>query len=253
MLRMRDHGVEDYAGLPDMDATDVGVLGADDRACLEELGRYLVDTDAWQRFGIWLLHKHFEPGPGEVFVEQALTASRQTQTTPMARSGVDQLNMTAFRFDAPASASGSASASASAGGGVGVIGMEFAGAGDFGDIAPLGDDDEAVLAGLAERLAARGKTGRFGVRLIRNPLGLSERELLHETCDSTTRTLHCDVGERDAVLADDTVVQTAWRWKLVHGENAPIVMQDCTATCVRAGEGNDIGHSLSEPDDFGND
>ena len=51
MLTMRDHGVEDYAALRDVDATDVGELGEDDRACLEELGQYLVSTDAWRRFG----------------------------------------------------------------------------------------------------------------------------------------------------------------------------------------------------------
>ena len=58
MLTMRDHGVEDYEALRHMDTTDVGELSDDDRACLEELGQYLVSTDAWRRFGIWLLHKH---------------------------------------------------------------------------------------------------------------------------------------------------------------------------------------------------
>ncbi|MBV9092252.1 MAG: hypothetical protein JO044_20435 [Mycobacteriaceae bacterium] len=243
MLTMRDHGVEDYAGLADMDATDVGVLGDDDRACLQELGHYLADADAWQRFGVWLLHKHFEPAPGEVFVERASTAARKTQTTPVARSAFGQqaLHTTAIRFDDSVSS------------GLGVIGMEFAEPGDFGEISPLSDDDEAVLAGIAERLAAHGKTERFGVRLIRNPLGLAEHQLLHETCDSTQRMLQCTVGERDALLADHTIVQTAWRWNVVHGKTETTVMQDCTATCVRAGEGHDIGHSHSEPDDFGND
>ena len=57
--------------MPDMDATDVGVLGEGDRVCLKEPGQCLAATDARQRFGIWLLHKHFEPGHGEVFVERA--------------------------------------------------------------------------------------------------------------------------------------------------------------------------------------
>ena len=61
MLTIRDHDVEDYVALRDMDATDVGTLSEDDRACLDELGDYLVSTDAFQRFAIWLLHKHFEP------------------------------------------------------------------------------------------------------------------------------------------------------------------------------------------------
>jgi hypothetical protein len=56
VLTMRDHGVEDYAELRDMDVTDVGVLRDDDRACLDELGQYLAASDAWHRFGVWLLH-----------------------------------------------------------------------------------------------------------------------------------------------------------------------------------------------------
>jgi hypothetical protein len=244
MLMMRDHGVEDYAALRDMDAPDVGVLGADDRVCLEELGRYLAAVDAWQRFSVWLLHKHFDPGPGEVFVERAFRAPRKTETAPVDRSAFSGqgLSATAIRFvDA-------------VNGGVGVIGMEFAGPADFGDTAPLSQDDEAVLAGVAERLAARGKMDRFGVRLIRNPLGLSEHELLNETCDSAKRTLHCVVSERDAILADENVVQTAWRWKVVQEGNAePAVMGMCTAGCHTVGEGHDIAHDHSEPDDFGND
>jgi hypothetical protein len=242
MLTMRDHGVEDYAALRDMDGTDVGVLGEDDRACLDELGQYLAAGDAWQRFGIWLLHKHFEPAAGEVFVERAFTAPRKTRTSPVERWAVPELHTTAIRFDE------------SAGAGVGVVGMEFAEPGDFGEVAPLSEDDEAVLAGIAQRLAAHDKVERFGVRLIRNPLGLAEHELLLETCDSAQRTLHCDVGERDALMADHTVVQTAWRWKVVQGKTEPIVMRDCTASCTAAQvQGHDIGHTHSEPDDFGND
>src|SRR6516165_6854747 len=122
MLKMRDHQVEDYAALQDMDTTDVGVLGEDDRACLEELGQYLVAADAWQRFGIWLLHKHFEPAPGEVFVERAIREPRGTETTPVQRSAFAELSTTAIRFDN------------SVGSGVGVIGMEFAQPADFAGV-----------------------------------------------------------------------------------------------------------------------
>ena len=173
MLAMRDHGVEDYAALRDMDATDVGELTAADRACLDELGQYLVDSDAGQRFAVWLLHKHFEPGPGEVFVERAIAEPRRTETTLAARNDFanDSLYATAFQFDGAV-------------GGVGVIGMEFSEPEHFGCASPLNPQDEAVLAGIAERLRAHGKTDRFGIKLIRNPLALSERELLLETCDS---------------------------------------------------------------------
>jgi hypothetical protein len=52
MLLIRDHGVADYTGLLDMDATDIGVLSEDDLACLDELGAYLAGTQAWQRFAV---------------------------------------------------------------------------------------------------------------------------------------------------------------------------------------------------------
>jgi hypothetical protein len=37
MLTMRDHDVEDYVALRDMDATNVGMLSEDDRACLDRV------------------------------------------------------------------------------------------------------------------------------------------------------------------------------------------------------------------------
>jgi hypothetical protein len=243
MLTMRDHGVEDYAELRDMDATDVGDLADDDRACLDELGQYLVAAEAWDRFGIWLLHKHFEPVPGEVFVERIIREPRGTETAPLPRSafGKQGLSTTAIRFDQRVSA------------GIGVVGMEFAQPGDFGGVSPLSDDDEAVLAGLAQRLQAHGKIDRFGVRLIRDPLAMSEDELLSETSDSARRTLHCAVTERDA-MPPATTIETNWRWRVVQGETAPIVMVECTAGCKRVGEGHDISHTNTpEGGDFGND
>ena len=158
MLSMRDHDVDDYAALRDMDATDVGVLSDDDRACLKELGKYLFATEAWQRFSIWLLHKHFEPDLGEVFVERSIASPPQTHTTPMDRAAFPPtgLHASAVRFDA------------AVGSGVGLIGMEFAELADFGPVTPISSADEAVLSGVAELLRSRGKVDRFGVRVIRN-------------------------------------------------------------------------------------
>ena len=160
MLTMRDHDVQDYTMLPDMDATDVGVLGADDWACLQEVGEYLAATEASQRFVIWLLHNGF---------------------------GERGLQATSIRFGE------------SAGTGVAVIGMEFAEPADFGDTAPFS-------------------------------------------------------SERDALLADATTIETAWRSKVAQGKTAPTVMLECTAGCRRGGEGHDIAHvHQSESEDFGND
>jgi hypothetical protein len=242
MLMMRDHSVEDYEALRDMDATNVGVLGEDDRACLKELGDYLATTDAWQRFAIWLLHKHFEPGVGEVFVERAIPELGKTETTPADRSGFseDGLSPTGIRFDAESTSD------------VDVIGLEFAAPDDFGWTAPLSAADETVLASIAERLRVHGKIDRFGVKLIRNPLGISEREILLETCDSSTRTMYCDVSPRDAIDADLKIVETTWRWRVVQGVTRPIVMQDCTAGCTPVGEGHDLAHRHSGTDNDDN-
>jgi hypothetical protein len=217
MLTMRDHGVDDYSALRHMDGTDVGVLGEDDQHCLDELGEYLVGADARARFGVWLLHKHFEPRVGEVFVERSIPWPPQTHTTPIARAAFSPMGLhaTAVRFDPDA---GSALV---------LVGMEFAGPADFGAVAPLSAADEAVLAGLAARLRAHAKTDRFGVRLIRNQLGLSEDQVLLETCDSVQRALHCDVVERPNMPAN--TIDTAWEW-----EPAPTPTMGCltTLTCV---------------------
>jgi hypothetical protein len=176
-------------------------------------------------------------------VERAIAAPRRTETTLLERSAISTqgLSATAMRFDPTASS------------GVGVVGMEFAEPADFGTTSPLSADDGAVLAGIAERLQARGKIERFGVRLIRNPLGLSAHELLVETCDSAQRTLYCDVSERGADVGPKTI-ETTWRWRLVQGSGKPTVMQECQASCVAAvAEGHDIRHSNFLDDDFGND
>lgn len=240
MLLIRDHGVEDYTELLDMDATGVGELGEDDFACLRELAEYLVTTESWQRFAVWLLHKHFEPAAGEIFVERATPERHGIETTLVERSALSrEVSASGIRFDAQV------------GSDVGVITMEFAESADFGTFSPLCLDDETVLAGIAERLRAYGKIGRFGVKLIRNPLGLSEHQLLVESCDSASRTLHCAITSCDAIPADPALVETTWRWKVLEGGTQPIVMQDCSAACIAVGEGHDLrhGHSGTDNDD----
>jgi hypothetical protein len=205
MLRIREHRVDDYTVLDNIGTTDVGVLRDDDRACLDEIGDFLVVHDAWHRFAVWLLHKYFDPAPGEVFVERVISSGREIETTPVARSVIQAggLTMTGMRFDD------------SPGPGVGVIGMEFAAAAECGPARPVIDDDEAVLIGIAERLRVHEKTDRFGVRLIRDPLGVTDHELLVESADTAHRTVHYKVAGRTDIWQDDTVVETTWQWKPV--------------------------------------
>jgi hypothetical protein len=219
--------------LRDMDSTDVAVLDEGDRACLDELGQYLVATDAWRRFAIWLLHKHFEPAAGEVFVESFSTAPRGTKTTLVERRGARGLNATSLRFDTEVSR------------GVGFIGMEFAAPSGFGATLALNGDDAPVLTGVAERLRAHGKAERFGVRLIRNPLGLVANQVLVETCDLAHRTLRCSVGARDDVDAGDTV-ETTWQWKPSLSGAGPQIQQYCTLMCGYDSTGSHYpeGHTI---------
>ena len=228
MLTMRDHNVEDYATLRDMDTTDVAVLDAADGGCLDQLGEYLVSTEEWQRFAIWLLHKHFEPAAAEVFAESVSTAPRGTQTTPVDRSGRG-LNATAMRFDPHVDS------------GVGIIAMEFSDHSGFGSTRSLSPDDEAVLAGISDVLQAHGKTERFGVRLIRDPLGLGDNEVLLETCDIAHRTLRCRVVERDGDIAADSI-ETSWQWTPSLSKTRPRPIQKCASLCWPMDDTHFDGH-----------
>ena len=236
MLTMRDHGVEDYADLRDMDATDVGVLGDDDRACLTELGEYLVGADAWQRFSIWLLHKHFEPADGELFVESAIAEPRGMQTTLISRSDVD-LHATAVRFDESVDS------------GIGVVGMEFSPLADLGPTSPLSAEDEAILAGIEQRLRAHDKTDRFGVKLVRDPLSLAADEVLLETCDFENQILSSDVKRRSAV-EQETFIETVWNFRPAPDGADIVVMQDCNIGCFSEPT---EGHTLAHGQGTGND
>jgi hypothetical protein len=234
MLAVRDHRADDYAALKDMDLTDVGVLDDSDRACLREIGQYLTTADAWRRFAIWLLHKHFDPLAGEIFVERARPRTGTTETTAVRRSAVafDSLSASAIRFGNDT--------------GLHLVGLEFSELSSFGDVAPLSADDEAVLVDIARRLRSHGKTDRFGVKLIRNPLGLSEDQLLLETCDPATRTQYCEIGSREALPSDRSIIETTWRWRLTQGTSDPVVMQQCTAGCTPAAvEGHILAHDSS--------
>ena len=235
MLTLRKHNVEDYATLRNMDTTDVAVLDETDRDCLDELGQYLVAAGAWRRFAIWLLHKHFELTTREILIEFTVAAPRGTLTAPVKCYLTKGLSVTAMRFETESEF----------GCGTGVIGMEFANSADFGSAAPVNSADEAILTGIADRLRAHGKTERFGVRLIRNPLGLLESEVLVETCDMTRRTLQCGVFDRDRVHMGDTV-ETSWQWKPSPHKNGSRVKQYCLSQCAQDSNGAHftMGHTI---------
>jgi hypothetical protein len=66
--------------------------------------------------------------------------------------------------------------------------------------------------------------------LIRNPLGLSENEVLVETCDFAHRTLECSVSKRDG-LSTDNNVETTRQWKPGPSTSGPKVHRYCSLIC----------------------
>ncbi|MGO8770438.1 MAG: hypothetical protein ACLQIK_12300 [Mycobacterium sp.] len=65
-----------------------------------------------------------------------------------------------------------------------------------------------LVARLAHRLCSHRKTERFGVRLVRNQLGLSEEQVLLENCDKAHRALHCEVIDCGAIPTPNTIETT---------------------------------------------
>jgi len=125
--------------------------------------------------------------------------------------------------------------------GVGVIAMEFSDQADFGSASSVSPDDEAVLAAISERLQDHGKIERFGVRLIRNPLGLGDNQVLLETCDIANRTLHCSIVERDGDRAPHAV-ETSWQWNPSLSKPRPRPIQKCASLCWPIYDGHFDGH-----------
>ena len=125
-----------------MDASDVGVLVADDRSEIPWLSSPIdrvTSSGGWQRFAgaVWLLHKHFLPDYGWVFVERAIARPPQTPTTPIERAAysLEGLQGVSVWFDTKVTD------------GVGLVGMEFACLAHFGSEVPISADDENVLVG----------------------------------------------------------------------------------------------------------
>jgi hypothetical protein len=83
--------------LPDID--DVTPLGSQDQACIDELHRVLERYGALERFGITLLHQHFELGPNEVLVEAVDVDNRVLTIRPQKVSQLGPTIETSWRLD----------------------------------------------------------------------------------------------------------------------------------------------------------
>lgn len=79
---------------------DVQPLDAVDEACLAEIEVVLAKYNRTARFGVAVLHKHFDVAPDEVLIERTYAATRQLVTQPVRASEVTgDLITTIWRFD----------------------------------------------------------------------------------------------------------------------------------------------------------
>jgi hypothetical protein len=84
---------------------EIEQLGNGDAKVLNEVRSVLEKHGAQGRFGVTLLHSHFDLEPGEVLVEKVDAANRTLKTEPMGAEdiGDGQLVATSWRLDGPGS------------------------------------------------------------------------------------------------------------------------------------------------------
>jgi len=242
MLTMRHHNSHDYAMLPDIDAADAGKITNDDQACLGEIGDCLLRTGAHSRFGATLLHSHFPTDDDEILLEEVQTEANSISLRPV-RAKPWGLSATNVCFD-DADARG---------GGLRLVGLEFALNRALAGVAPIGEFDGNVLTSLAEILRRYGKTRRFGIRLLHDPLNLDGGVLL-ETCDPIRRILTCRSSTQDD-LASVQSIPTVFCWEEVRerSQGNLFVGQECiqfcksVQRCVVSAQGSHRNSSSHEP------
>jgi hypothetical protein len=89
--------------LPDID--EVQPKSTDDSACLDEIRQVLIKHGATHRFGISLLHQHFDVGNDEILVEECDPVARTLVIKPRKASemeGVKRIE-TNWRLDSDTS------------------------------------------------------------------------------------------------------------------------------------------------------
>jgi hypothetical protein len=217
MIQLRRHNSRDYAALPDIDLTNAGHLAGDDYACLDEVGCCLVKERANERFGVTLLHSHFPVRDDEILVEEAHHDPQLITLRPVSESCPD-LVPTSVRFEGTVDA-------------FGLIGLEFTFEDALAGIRPLGRQDRDMLTDLREILLRHKKIGRFGLRLLHDPLRLGKRVLL-ETCDLESRILTCrTTTENDPDFTE--AIPTLFQWQLDWAQSDPTAAQGCMQFCKR--------------------
>ena len=76
--------------------SDVKPIGESDAECLEEIRRVLQKHNCLRRFGLSLLHNHFELGDDEMMLETTDMEKREQWVRPVKRSFLEENGITAL-------------------------------------------------------------------------------------------------------------------------------------------------------------
>ena len=225
MIDIRAHSKSDYAALPDIDSPMMNANDQSDLACLDEIGELLIAKGANNRFGVTLLHSHFPIGDNEIVVERPHASERKFTLRPLEGCEMEGVDHVAINLQF---CSGGDNRALTA------IGMEFIRSEALAGVAPVSANDALVLRDVRDVLERRNLLRRFGVSLLHDAIGLGDSEILLETCDLSSRTLHCVAAGRD----DDRVsngIETTWSWSVpaVAGATAPEATRLCRRQCTR--------------------
>lgn len=82
---------------------DVRPIGPDDAACLNEIRDVLAKHGCLDRFGVSLLHNHFEVADDEMLLETTDVAKREHWVRPVKKAALKEMGLeaqtTVLRFD----------------------------------------------------------------------------------------------------------------------------------------------------------
>jgi hypothetical protein len=89
----------DLSQLPTL--SEVPPFSSDDEACISDLVEVLRKHNRLDRFGLTLLHQHFQVGSDEVLVEECDPARKTLTTKPVKKTALDSVDFreTSWRLD----------------------------------------------------------------------------------------------------------------------------------------------------------
>jgi len=81
-----------WAGIPQMGSPDLETFSNKDAACFKDIRDVLVKHGALKRFGMFLIHKHFDMAADEELMETTDDTGRELTIAPVKASAIDPEN-----------------------------------------------------------------------------------------------------------------------------------------------------------------